>query len=109
MGPLALADTWGEELAADLDVGPVSPYGTHVVKVVQRGRFRVYVYAEGGAPHHLAHCHVQWSDGATSVALRTLRVLDGDPLPPAARDLLGEHIDELYAAWNALNPGRRIE
>lgn len=80
-----------------------------MIKVVQRGRFRVYVYAEEGHRHHIAHCHVQWSNGATSVALRTLLVLDGDPLPAAARVLLDAHVAELRAAWNALNPGRRIE
>lgn len=80
-----------------------------MVRVLQRGRFSVYVFAEGGQPHHLPHCHVRWSDGATSVSIRKLVVLDGDPLPPAARELLKEHGGELRAAWNTLNPGRQIE
>ncbi|MBA2446698.1 MAG: DUF4160 domain-containing protein [Chloroflexi bacterium] len=58
-----------------------------MVRVVGRGRFSVYVYAEAGQPHHLPHCHVRWSDGSTQVALPTLWVLAGDELPRPAREL----------------------
>jgi hypothetical protein len=80
-----------------------------MIKVVQRGRFSVYVYAEGGQPHQAAHCHVYWPDGAASVALPTLLVLDGDPLPPAARILLKESLAALRAAWDTLNPEMPIQ
>jgi len=32
----------------------------------------------------------------------------GDPLPREARRLLRDHLVEIMAAWNALNPGRPI-
>jgi hypothetical protein len=43
-----------------------------MVRVVVQGRFRVYVYAEGGQPHHLPHCNVRWPDGDAQVALDDL-------------------------------------
>jgi len=43
------------------------------------------------------------------VALPTLRVLVGDPLPATARQLLVEHLDEICASWDRLNPGRTIK
>ena len=79
-----------------------------MVRVVQRGRYSVYVYDESGEPHHRPHCHVHWSGEQTSVALSDLTVLAGPPLPAAARQLLWDHIDEIRAAWNRLNPGRPI-
>jgi hypothetical protein len=79
-----------------------------LVRVVRRGRFSVYVYAEVGQPHHLPHCYVRWSDGSTQVALPTLRVLAGDDLPSQARQLLRENLEEIYAAWNLLNPERSV-
>lgn len=56
----------------------------------------------------MARCHVRWTDGEASVELPTLRLLDGDPLPPSARRLLRDRITQLSAAWNALNPRRPI-
>ena len=80
-----------------------------MVWVVTRGRFSVHVYAEAGQPHHLPHCHVRWSDGSTQVALPTLRVLAGEELPRPGRELLLDHLGEVCAAWDRLNPGRSIE
>lgn len=79
-----------------------------MVRVAQRGRFSIYVYVERGERHHLAHCHVRWSDGTTPVALPDLFVLGGDPLPRAAMLLLEEHRTALVDAWNLLNPERPI-
>lgn len=79
-----------------------------MVRVVVQGRFRVYVYAEGGQPHHLPHCNVRWPDGEAQVSLRTLSVLAGDPLPREAHLLLARHRAEIAAAWDALNPGRPV-
>lgn len=79
-----------------------------MVRVVQRGRFGVYVYAEVGQPHHLPHCHVRWSEGASQVALPTLQLLAGDGLPSQARRLLWDHLEDICAAWNRLNPERNI-
>jgi hypothetical protein len=76
--------------------------------VVQRGRFSLYVFDEAKTPHHLPHCHVRWSGGSASVSLRGLVVLGGN-LPPAARELLEEHYDQLRDTWNRLNPGRPME
>jgi hypothetical protein len=79
-----------------------------MVKVVERGRFKVYIYETGGR-HHLPHCHVRWSDGDTSIALPGLTVIEGDPLPRVARKLLDEYSDELEDVWNVLNPGSPVE
>ncbi len=79
-----------------------------MVRVVVAGRFRVYVYAEGGQPHHLPHCNLRWPGGEAQVSLRTLSVLAGDPLPREAHLLLVRHLDALVAAWNTLNPGRPV-
>lgn len=80
-----------------------------MVRVVTRGRFSVYVYAEVGQPHHLLHCHVRWSDSSSQVALPTLTVLAGDDLPTAARLLLVDNLGEICAEWDRLNPGRRLQ
>lgn len=79
-----------------------------MVKVVQRGRFSVYVYPESGQPHHLPHCHVSWRDGEAVVDLARLLVLSGDRLPAAARELLRDHLADVKRAWTLLNPGRPI-
>jgi hypothetical protein len=83
-------------------------YRLDVVKVVEHGRYRVYVYAEVGQPHHQPHCHVRWPDGECSVELLLLTVLAGDELPAAARRLLRDHLPEIRRVWTALNPGERF-
>ncbi len=75
-----------------------------MVKAVQRGRFSVYVDDEAGESHHRPHCHVRWADGHASVTLPDFTVLRGPLLATAARDELDDHIDDLRAAWNRLNP-----
>lgn len=80
-----------------------------MVRVVNSGQFSVYVYREVGQPHHLPHCNVRWPDGSTQVALPTLRVLVGDPLPLAARELLRDHLEQIIEGWNRLNPERAVE
>ncbi len=79
-----------------------------MVKVAQRGRFSVYVYDETGERHHLPHCHVRWEDRWTVVELPRLHVLIGPELPAAARESLRDHLAELRAAWNRLNPRRPV-
>jgi len=75
-----------------------------MVKVIDDGRFSVYVYDERGVQHHLPHCDVRWSDGSsTQVALPSLTMIVGRPLPPAARQLLREHLESLYMKWAELN------
>jgi hypothetical protein len=38
-------------------------------KILDNGKFRVYVYANDDNPHHLPHCHVYWDgDDRASVA-----------------------------------------
>lgn len=80
-----------------------------MVRVVSNGQFSVYVYAEVGQPHHLPHCNVRWPGGSTQVALATLRVLVGDALPSAARELLRNHLEQVVEEWNRLNPERAVE
>lgn len=73
------------------------------MKVVESGKFKVYVYDEKGQPHHLAHCHVRWDGKETVVVLPMLKVLTGEPLPKAGRELLRTHQSEIVEAWNLLN------
>ena len=80
-----------------------------MVRVVVRGAFSVYVYSEGGAPHHLPHCNVRWSDDNVQVALPTLEILAGDSFPPQARQLVLDYLERICEEWNRLNPGRSIE
>jgi hypothetical protein len=74
-----------------------------VVKVVQRGRYRIYVYVELGGPHHHPHCHVYWPDGSAAVELDSGRVLKGHDLPAEARRLFEEYQTLLENAWKDLN------
>lgn len=78
-----------------------------MVKVVQRGRIRIYVYEEIGHRHHLAHCHVYWPDGAAIFGLDQIEQLAGAIPPATAAELLHDHLDELRAAWDHLNPKDR--
>ena len=78
------------------------------VRVLTSQPFGVHVYAEAGQPHNLAHCQVRWSGHSTQVALPLLEVIVGDKLPRRARKLLEDHLDEIVAAWNRLNPGRAV-
>jgi hypothetical protein len=66
----------------------------------------VYVYDEAGQPHHLPHCNVRWPDGDTQVALPSLEVIIGDPLPLLAWQLLQDELERICAKWDELNPGR---
>ena len=68
----------------------------------------MYVYAESGERHHLPHRHVYWRDGDAAVALDQLRVLTGDRLPVAARELLRGHLADIRRAWTVLNPRSSI-
>lgn len=79
-----------------------------MVRVAQGGRFSVYVYDERGGRHHLPHCHVLWSDGEAQVELPNRVVLEGDVLPAGARRLVRDHVAEIIAVWNRLNPERTI-
>lgn len=81
-------------------------YRRFVVKVVERGRIRVYVYDERGHRHHRPHCHVYWPGGASVVDLDDGRLLVGQAPPPAAWELLRGHWEELRRAWDVLNHER---
>ena len=43
-------------------------------KILDSGKFRVYIYANDDNPHHLPHCHVYWdgNDHASVVSLPDL-------------------------------------
>ena len=75
-------------------------------KILDDGRYRVYVYANDSSPHHLPHCHVYWDGDARSsvVSLPDLGLIVGDRLPRAARKLLLANVALLLARWHALNP-----
>lgn len=79
-----------------------------MVRVASRGKFHVYVYDETGQPHNLAHCDVRWADGDTQVALPSLEIIVGDPLPALAWQLLRDELEGICAKWDELNPGRPI-
>ena len=75
------------------------------MKVVSDGIFDVYVYpSEAMQRHHLPHCHVRSKDGDIVVSLPTIGVIVGSKLPKRAKDLVIENIDEIFLAWNKLNP-----
>jgi hypothetical protein len=59
------------------------------MKVLQVGKYAVYVYREVGGSHHLPHCHVRWPDGSIVVALPSLDVIAGGHLPREAREISG--------------------
>lgn len=80
-----------------------------MVRVAHRGRFTVYVYNEVGQPHHLPHCDVRWGDGDTQVALPSLLIIVGDPLPAEALALLHDELESICTKWDELNPGRPAE
>lgn len=73
------------------------------MKLFSDGHYSVYVYPEGGEPHHLPHCHVRWAKGDTILALPTLIVLAGHRLPRSGRRLLREQLDEICAGWDSVN------
>lgn len=73
------------------------------MRVLQLGKYAIYVYREVGGSHHLPHCHVRWSDGSVVVALPTLEVIAGGQLPREAQKLVANHLDEIWNAWNQLN------
>ena len=74
--------------------------------VLRFGRYTVYIYDERGERHHEPHCHVHSPDSRASVSLRSLLILDGR-LATAALAVLADHLDELVAAWERLNPEER--
>jgi malate/lactate dehydrogenase len=78
-----------------------------MVRVVDDGRFSVYVYDEYGVPHHQPHCQVRWASGDAQVALPSLMVIAG-ALPSAAHRLLEENQDKICGKWDELNPRRTI-
>ncbi len=75
-------------------------------KILEEGKFRVYVYANDDHPHHLPHCHAYWdgTDRASVVSLPDLAVIVGEALPRAVRRLLRANVGILLAAWRRLNP-----
>ncbi len=71
-------------------------------KILDNGKFRVYVYANDDNPHH----HVYWDgdDRASMASLPDLAVIAGEALPRAARRYLRANVAVLMAAWRRLNP-----
>jgi hypothetical protein len=99
----AVTSVWGE-----VDGSAGARQVGNVVKVVERGRFRVCVYAEEGQRRHAPHCHVDWRDGDAVVEHDHLTVVAGDPLPKGARELLWEYKTGIETIWTMPNPGRPI-
>lgn len=89
-----------------LDVDRRKRYRPVVVKVIERGSIRIYVYQEGGHRHHAEHCHIYWPDGSCVIDLDSLDLLEGVNPRRAAWDLLHDNISEIRAAWRLLNPRR---
>jgi len=74
------------------------------MKVLQLGKYAIYVYREIGGAHHLPHCHVRWVEGSVVVALPILDVIAGGQLPREARKLVVDNLDKILKAWYQLNP-----
>ena len=79
-----------------------------MVRVVSRGPYSVYVYMEEDQPHHLAHCEVRWPGHSTQVDLEELDVIVGEPIPRRALEVVRDHLEEIRAIWNRLNPRRPL-
>jgi len=73
------------------------------MRVLQLGKYAIYVYREVGGSHHLPHCHVRWPGGSVVVALPTLEEIAGGQLPRDARKLVPDHLEEICEAWDQLN------
>jgi hypothetical protein len=76
-----------------------------MAKVFGEGSFSVYVYCELHGPHKLPHCHVRTKESDTVVSLPLLTVLVGPKLPRDIRRALQERLEEIWRAWERLNPG----
>jgi methyl coenzyme M reductase subunit C len=68
----------------------------------------VCVYCEGGARHHLPHCHVKWQGKEAVVSLPILRLIVGDAVPAAGMQIVAENIALLIQEWERLNPSRDL-
>lgn len=73
------------------------------MRVIQSGKYAIYVYREIGGSHHLPHCHVRWADGSVVVALPTLEVIAGGQLPREAEQIVADHLEEICEAWDQVN------
>lgn len=78
------------------------------VRVAQRGRYGVYVYAEFGERPHLPHCHVRWPGESVAVRLDAYRPLIQTTLPAEVDRLLRDYAEAIADAWDRLNPERSI-
>jgi hypothetical protein len=67
--------------------------------------YAVYVFDERGQPHHLPHAHIKVKGRrVASIYLLTLDVFDDvERLPPSLLAYIGQHHEELLAAWERLN------
>ena len=71
------------------------------MKIAGNDTYGIYVYVDHPPPH----CHVRCSDGTTIVvALPTLDVVHGNRLSKRLRKLLEDNLEEIYEAWDQLNP-----
>lgn len=85
-------------------------YKINVTKAcVDFEKYSVYVYYEGGQPHHLPHCQVRWPGGNCQLELPTLRLIAGPDVPRSVKEFILEHLDEVIAKWNELNVDRTVE
>jgi hypothetical protein len=70
--------------------------------VLRQNGFVVSIYFERGVKHHLPHCHIEWGDHETVVALPSMRELVGPSLPKPGRKLLAQNVGLLVAKWEQL-------
>jgi hypothetical protein len=75
-----------------------------VPRLFSIGAFAVYVYAESGNPHKVAHCHVRGKEVTTVVSIPSQVVLAGPKLPKNVRQELQARMEEVMQGWDRLNP-----
>jgi len=80
-------------------------------KILDNGRFRVYIFANDDNPHHLPHCHVYWdgNDHASVVSLPDLGMIVGETLPRTARRFLRANLAVLMAEMATPESVRGVE
>ena len=70
--------------------------------IVTDGTFKIYIYAND---HNPPYCHVYWERFKVAVMyLNPVSNGPGDQLPRRGREFVAEHLEDLIAAWNRLNP-----
>ncbi len=82
-------------------------YNAYMTTVFRRGRLKVAIYSEGGAKHHLAHCHVYLLDAEAIFDLESLECIANNGFHRRTltqiQEILNEYQAEFLEVWRSLN------